>query len=73
MATNQSKNLVGMGPVARVHDDVEADAAKGGVGPEAVDADMKDVDVLGGENPSQLVEKTGLVVEPGAEGEIATR
>ena len=73
MATNQSKNLVGMGPVARVHDDVEADAAKGGVRTETVDPDVKDVDVLGREDASQLMKQSRFVIEPGAKGEVATR
>lgn len=73
MATNQSKNLVGMGPVARVHDDVEADAAKGGVRTETVDPDVKDVDVFSREDPRQLMKQARFVVEPSAEGEVATR
>ena len=37
-----------------------------------MDADVKDVDVLGREDSGQLMQEAGLVIEPSAEGEIAT-
>jgi hypothetical protein len=58
--------------IARVNNHVETNAAEGRVGTQAMDADVKDVDVLGREDPSELMEQSRLVVEPGAEREITT-
>src|SRR5436309_2382194 len=52
-AANKSEDVFGVGSIARVNDDVEADPAEGCIGAKAVDSNMKDVDVFGGENSRQ--------------------
>jgi hypothetical protein len=69
---NQGQDIVSMCPIARVDNDVEPDAAKGGIRAEAVDTYMQDVDVLCGENSGQLMKKAGLVIEPCSERQVAT-
>ena len=73
MAMNKRENLVSMLAVPRVDDHVETNASERGVRTEAMNSHMKDVDVFGGEDSGQLMQKARLVVKPGAEREVATR
>lgn len=73
MSPYQCEHVIGVGSVTCVDDHVEADAAESGVRAEAMDSDVKDVDVLRGEDTGQLMKQARLVVEPGAEREITTR
>jgi len=59
--------------VARVDNNVEPHATKGCVRADPVDADMQDIDLLGGEDSSELMQQPRLVVEPGTESEVAAR
>jgi hypothetical protein len=72
MASNQREDLFGVRAISCVHYHVQADTSERSVGTETMDPYVKDVDVLRGKDPGELMQKAGLVVEPGAEGEIAT-
>jgi hypothetical protein len=72
MIANQRKDLTRVRAVTGVNDDIEANAAEGSVGAQAMDADVKDVDVLCGEYSGELMQQAWLVVEPGTEREVTT-
>jgi hypothetical protein len=73
MTSDKREHLFSVAPVTSVDDYVETDAPERGIGAKPMDPDVKDVDVLSGENSGQLVQESRFVVEPGAEGEITAR
>ena len=50
--TDKGEDLVRVRAIAGVDDHVQSNTSEGSVGAEAVNPDMKDVDVLRGEHPS---------------------
>ena len=73
MTLNEGEDVPSVRAITRIDYDIEADTTERRVRAEAVDADVKDVDVLCGQNSCQLMQESWLVVEPRTEGEVPTR